>query len=385
VAWGSFEQPAGTELSHLGLCRELAGRGHEISLFFEQDGALLDEWRRFTRREVRLEGYRRDLSTPLRSSLGLVRGAAAIAASRPECVYLNFPVDAWLGRLGALPSRAPVVCHLHLAFDEASFFLRSGMATVARFVAVSEATAASWRPLVSRPEKLSVINNGVGTTRFVPPDPSQRAAARAALGLSPDAEIVLFVGRVVENKGPGVLLEALGHLHDSGRTAVHLVVAGEEKDPAFSGRLRAESARLPVSWVAWRADVGELYAAADVVAVPSTVADSFPLVPLEAMACGVPVVASAVGGLPEMLTGELAELLVAPGDAQALAAGIERALERGRDAAFRQSLRPYVEEHFSLSASGEALEAVMADAVASRAARRPPRPRRRRRPGGGNR
>ncbi|MCB0929220.1 MAG: D-inositol-3-phosphate glycosyltransferase [Mycolicibacterium insubricum] len=149
------------------------------------------------------------------------------------------------------------------------------------------------------PDRIDVVHPGVDLELFTPGD---RAAARAGFGL-PGGPLVAFVGRIQPLKAPDVLLRAVALLRD--RLAAQVVIAG---GPSGSGlaspdglsRLAADLGIgdavhfLPPQS---RENLVRLYRAADLVAVPSY-SESFGLVAVEAQACGTPVVAASVGGLP---------------------------------------------------------------------------------------
>jgi D-inositol-3-phosphate glycosyltransferase len=155
------------------------------------------------------------------------------------------------------------------------------------------------------PRKVAVVPPGVDLDVFRPTD---RGAARAARGLPPDAFVLLFVGRIQPLKAPDlVLLAAAELLRDRPELRGRLVVA-VLGGPSGTGLVAPESLqRLAVqlgiedlvrfSPPVTRAELAGWYAAADLVAVPSY-SESFGLVAVEAQACGTPVVAAAVGGLP---------------------------------------------------------------------------------------
>ena len=145
--------------------------------------------------------------------------------------------------------------------------------------------------------RVTVIPCGVNLGRFAPID---QRTARATLGLAPDRQYVLFVGRLEPLKGLELLLDALAELEDS--RPMLLVVGGDARAAGYIAALRAQAARRGLGdRVRFLGAVPQerlplYYSAADVAVVPSYY-ESFGLVALEAMACGTPVVASRVGGL----------------------------------------------------------------------------------------
>jgi D-inositol-3-phosphate glycosyltransferase len=146
--------------------------------------------------------------------------------------------------------------------------------------------------------RVTVVPLGVDTDVFQPAD---KASARRELGLPPKERIVLFVGRIEPLKGIDVLLRAVSHI--DGRFRV-LVIGGDGKDIARKSELATLAAELRIADKITFLDAvphSELplyYNAADVCVVPSYY-ESFGLVAVEAMACGIPVIASRVGGLKD--------------------------------------------------------------------------------------
>ncbi len=146
---------------------------------------------------------------------------------------------------------------------------------------------------------------------------SARAAARVHFGIAPDAEVLAIVGRLSVEKGHAILFEALRRL----TRRVVLLAAG---DGGLKEALRGQSEGLDVRWLGFQDDPRPVYAAADAVVMPS-LTEGLPLAALEAMAAGRPLIASAVGELPELLA-DGAGLLVPPGDSAALAGRIGQLL-----------------------------------------------------------
>lgn len=155
-------------------------------------------------------------------------------------------------------------------------------------------------------ERTAVVHPGVNLDRFRPG--TDRAAARARLGLPPDAFVPLFAGRIQPLKAPDVLLRAAALLVDEdpslrGRMVVPVVGGPSGSGLAKPEELQKLAARLGIAdLVLFRPPVGQeqladWYRAASVLVMPSY-NESFGLVAAEAQACGTPVVAAAVGGLP---------------------------------------------------------------------------------------
>jgi glycosyltransferase involved in cell wall biosynthesis len=213
-------------------------------------------------------------------------------------------------------------------------------------LAVSEALRQRFAAVAAvPPERIEVVRNGVDPERFSPGD---RAAARRQLGLPPDRPLLLGVGRLVAAKGFHLAAAALPHLP----AAVHLVLVGD--GPARAGIVRAApSGRLHLLGGRSRADVALAMQACDVLVLPSA-REGWPNVVTEALASGLPVVATAVGGVPELLAEAVAGELV-PAESGALAAALARQLQRGDQ---RAAIAAYA-QRFSWEAPVARLRAVL--------------------------
>lgn len=192
----------------------------------------------------------------------------------------------------------------------------------------------------AEPGRVAVVHPGVDLERFRPDArgiAAGRVAARARLGLPRDALIPLFVGRVQPLKAPDVLLRAVGRLLQERPSLRERLVVPVVGGPSGSGRDRPESlrtlaARLGVADVVlFRPPVGQdrladWYRAASVLVMPSH-SESFGLVAVEAQACGTPVIAADVGGLPVAVRDGVSGVLVPGHDP----ADYARALSRFAD------------------------------------------------------
>lgn len=182
-------------------------------------------------------------------------------------------------------------------------------------------------------EKVHIIPPGVDTARFTPP-PSKRAC-RAKLGLPEEGAIVAALGRLDPRKGFDLFLRAAGELTLAGVKATFVLstgVPGDEREQEEQARLTAirEECALgdAVVWLGIlpEADLPDFYGAADVLVLPSRY-ELFGIVMIEAMACGVPVVATRFGGPAEVISDGVDGMLVDPRDIRSTAHGIRTLLE----------------------------------------------------------
>jgi glycosyltransferase involved in cell wall biosynthesis len=193
---------------------------------------------------------------------------------------------------------------------------RRVLGSAAALPCVSAATAAQFHGEAP----VSVISDGLAVDARRAP----RAPARRALGLPTDRPVIAVLGRISDWKGQDLLVRALAEpvLRDRGTIGL---IAGDawpgSEDRAQ--RVAALASELGVSdrlaMVGFRADVENVYGAADLVAVPSTAPDPLPGAGIEAAAAGCAVLAADHGGLPEIIRDGTTGRLFAPGDARALA------------------------------------------------------------------
>jgi glycosyltransferase involved in cell wall biosynthesis len=336
-------QVGGMEQFVLRIAEEQQRRGHPVTVIGLQGGPLLDEARRLGLDARALGG--------VHTLPRILRATACLTCLRPTIVNAHNPRTLPYALLARLACRSRVVLVRH--GQEAKPISGLQWRAMDAVVAVSEAAAQALRQNgAAASEKIAVIHNGVRLA-----DPLQgRKKVRRELGLG-DEVVGIIVARIDRLKGHDCLLRALALLRDKG-TALTLLVAGDGAERAKIERLAAQL-RLGaerIRFLGFRTDVSELLAASDFFALPS-LTEGLPLSVLEAMAHRLPVIATPVGGMPELVTDGVHGRLVPVNDAEALAyamAGL------ATDAALRHTLGEAayatVEEHFSFEAMADKYE-----------------------------
>lgn len=193
-----------------------------------------------------------------------------------------------------------------------------------RVFAVSQDLGTRVQDLGVSPDRIRVHRNGVDTQRFAV---RERICARERLGLQPGGKLLCYVGHLEREKGVDLLLDAMEHgpLHQRAAVSLALVGAGSMRR-RLEGTAAPSGGRIRFAGSRDHSEIPLWMAACDVFCLPSR-REGCPNVVLEAMACGRPVVATRVGGVPELVNAETG-ILVEPENPQALAAGLAAALDR---------------------------------------------------------
>lgn len=316
----------------LPLMRGARARGHEV-VGLCAEGPLLDL--------PRAEGFR-IIPVPMARSLNPVAQYRAFRAllrifrtEQFDLVQGHMPISGVLARLAARLARRrgrpriAYTCHGFL-FNQPGPWWRRALSFALEFAAgritdtyltVSTEEARDARRLRLHPRPVAV-GNGRDPALFRP-DPAARATTRTALGAGPDDCIIIAVSRLVRHKGYPELLAALPALPPH---CVLWVVGerlpsdhGEDMEPLFTATAAQCGPRL--RRLGYRTDVPALLAAADVFALPSHF-EGLPMSVIEAMLCGLPVVATDIRGPREMVVAGETGLLVPPATVAPLAAAL---------------------------------------------------------------
>ncbi|HKY39149.1 MAG TPA: glycosyltransferase [Polyangiaceae bacterium] len=306
----------GQERVALDLARQQRAAGHRvlaISLAPAPDGPLAAV---FQAADVPTEtlpkrGPSVDPSLPMRLSHVLFsHGCDLVHTHNPHALIYGAPAAA-LAHVASVHTKHGV----NPDADRRLWLRRTASRFVDAYVAVTQSLSEiAVEKQECDPERLHVIPNGIDVQRFAP-NPEARRRVRAQLGIDQDAWILGSVGRLAAEKNQQLLIDAVAPMLDQRR---HLVLVGDGPERSALESRTATTLRSDyVHFLGARDDVQDLLVAFDAFALTSH-SEGLPLVVLEAMASELPVVATAVGGLPDVIDDELTGYLVAAGDSVGL-------------------------------------------------------------------
>ncbi len=318
----------------------------------------------------------------------LVSLRSEVRRFRPDLVHTSLFEADIAGRVSAWGSGTPVLTSLvNTTYDA----VRLGDPRVSRmslaahravdgltarhmtthFHAVSQAVKDSAVSTLGVPaDRVTVIQRGRDPSRLGEPGPERRRRARATLGLSDDDEVVVSVGRQTYQKGHSYMAEAFAQLASRRRQMIWLLVGSEGDATAqLLSSTEAHGVEGRVRFLGLRNDVPDVLAAADLFVHPSLY-EGFPGALLEAMALGLPSVASDIPPIREAVLVGRTSLLVPPGSPSAIADAMAALLDDpARRAALGSAARQLFLDRYTVERSGERMADLM-DEVAQKGARR---------------
>ena len=291
------------------------GRKGPIGAEIEAAGIRVEELGK-----LRKGGFDREIVSRLR---------ALIRRERIDLVHSHMYHANLYGRLAAFREGVPAVISVHNTYVRPKILRRVLNRWLARRTPFILAGSEAIRDDIARydrvsPGKIRVIPYGVDVEKFN--CALSREEAREKLGLPGGRFLVGTVGRLEEQKGQKYLIDAAGRLRREGRKVTLVIVgSGREED-----RLRDQAVREGIGdavlFLGTRRDLPELFRAMDLFAFPS-LWEGFPIALLSAMAAGLPVIVTPVGGVPEVVEDGINGLVVPAGDPVALAEAIWKAHE----------------------------------------------------------
>ncbi|MEI6084870.1 MAG: glycosyltransferase [Verrucomicrobiota bacterium] len=289
----------------------------------------------------------------------LVRLVRLLREQRIDILHTHLIQADLLGLLAAQLTRVPVTISTKHSVD---YFTRQGrwltkVDTFAnrhftRLVAVSESVKNHYiKTQHLPPAKIEVIYNGIDIAGLECAPP----ISRTELGVAPDTKIICAVGTLSERKGQSFLLEAWPTVLTRHPSSVLVFVGDGPLQASLEATAKSAGLHDSVRFLGRRSDVPAILHAADLFVLPSQT-EGFGLAMVEAMAASVPVIATTVGGVPELARHEHEALLISPRNAPALAGAINTLLDDpGRATALATAARQRVEQ-FSIQHTVRRLE-----------------------------
>jgi len=314
-----WEASGGVQVHVRNLALRLLERGHDVGVLAPTTTAASEAWVRSVGRPLRFP-YRGTVAPIAPQSYRRTR--AALGDFRPQLVHVHEPLSPSASMFATLATRAPVVATVHayldrsIAMELAAPVLRRIWRRVTVGVAVSQAASSFMRRAI--PEAvLEIVPNGVDVGGFAHAEP---------MGDLMPGRRILWVNRLDAQKGFPVALAAFAKVLSKVPDAI-LIVVGEGNDREALALLTASArARVEMRGAAPNEAIPSYLAASEVFVSPAIGQESFGIVLVEAMAAGVPVVATDIPGYREVVSDGVEGLLVPPRDPEALAAALVRVL-----------------------------------------------------------
>ena len=232
-------------------------------------------------------------------------------------------------------------------------------------LANSEALRQHLKDVGVSPRRIRVIRNGLNLDRFAK---YTGRSARQAFGIQDHLRVIGIVARIDRDKDLATFLR-MGSILQQRGSPVHLLVIGDG-DALYQQELEYLARQLKIdeitTFTGYRDDVSDLLRGLDVIVLSSTM-ESFPNTLMEGMACGLPVVATCVGGVPELVVDGETGFLTQPGSDSELASRVQQLLSSDElRMRMGQAGRKRVEDYFSLRSVLKSLESLYVDMVRNR-------------------
>ena len=297
----------------------------------------------------------------------ILRIRSVIRRYRVDLVHANAGLNRPEAVLAARWTGVPCLCHVHM-FSVLGFVERSLVRWVSRFIYISRAIETSYLQCGVPSETGVVIHNGIDARVFFTiHDPAE---VRRDLRIRGEGPVVAVVGRLDWWKGHEDFVEAMAEVRERVPGVTALIVGEADRLPRNQEYLRGIEGLVAelgleedLVFAGARRDIPRVLSAVDVLVVSSSSPEPFGLVVIEGMAAGKPVVATAAGGIPEIIQDGVNGVLVPPRDPHSMASAIEELLQdSGKAARIGSAGRRHVLDRFTIETQSESVRRVY-DAV----------------------
>jgi len=307
-----------------------------------------------------------DKNVATKNPLRIIRNAFWLAKlirrEKVDIVHARSRAPAWSALLACRMTKCPFVTTAHAPYKYNCALKKAYnrvMASGDRVIAISDYIADILKNDYGvNDNRLRLVNRGVNVEQLDPANigPERIEALRTAWGVAPDERVILFPARLSPIKGHALFISALGLLHKKGvKLPLTLLVGDNQGREDYSeylhDRIEKEGLKGIVKMVGMCSDMPAAYALAQLVVQPSKEPEGFGRVPVEAMAMGLPIIASSVGAMKYTILEGKTGWLVAPEDKKGWAQAVLKVLSmdaRAR-ADFAQTARAYAQANFTSS------------------------------------
>lgn len=358
----------GQELFLLEACRGLSRRGHSVSLLYVTAGNLLQEYQKFCTYTLKVDSFSLDRSR-IKRVFNFLADIWQTKTNKSSVVFSNRYHDVLFASLLAKTKNIPHASFLQLPPLEHGFPrpLAIGLKGVTRFIALSNQTKLDWVKSGFDAEKIDIVHGGTNPDLFKPT--SDFSLTRKEWNIPQDTRVISYIGRLDREKGLETIIKAFASLRNGDNTKLFIagkpLSQGEEYKKSLEQLAINLGIQADTNFLGHVANPTSVYQVSDVTVLPSLWSEPFGRTNIESMACGTPVVASRIGGITEILTGEFQAGLFEPGNEQDLADTLSRIIHwRDKDPGLGKRCRDHILSNYTLDKMVDGIEKVLLRVVA---------------------
>ena len=348
----------GIEKCLLETCTYLVRQGHSLVLVYDTAGDQLETYRQLCTSVICIKSFK--------IGIKFMDDVKKILNQPADLIYSHYYDNFFFGMLIARMKRIKFFVHLHLPAPVETGQLKKmkqawTLSQIDQYFAVSQAVKTDWiSTLRVSADRINVVYNGINLENFKISD--DITAIREKWGIDDSTKVISYVGRLEDYKGVEHLIHVVDQLRQS-EFKIKLIIAGKSiisgSEYEYSLHHLVDRLNLGshIQFVGHVVNSEEIYQLSDILVVPSLWLEAFGLVIVEAMACGIPVIASRVGGIPEILSGDFQSQMFEPGDEHHLFQLLKKSLDwRINDPSLGEKCRKHVMDYFSSSMNLHKLE-----------------------------